>query len=53
MSCTVKIARPLRSYTCGASSVVADGETLSEVLADLGVEEAESARLKEAGVIGG
>lgn len=35
MSCTVKVASPLRSYTQGAASVSATGETLSEVLADL------------------
>ncbi len=34
MSCTVKIASPLRSYTKGAS-VHADGTTVAEVLADL------------------
>jgi sulfur-carrier protein len=35
MSCTVKIASPLRSYTSGASSVEADGSTVRDVLADL------------------
>lgn len=35
MACTVRIASPLRSYTAGAASVPADGETLREVLADL------------------
>jgi molybdopterin converting factor small subunit len=35
MTCTVRIASPLRSYTEGASSVAADGATLREVLAYL------------------
>lgn len=35
MSCTVRIASPLRSYTGGAASVEASGETVREVLADL------------------
>ena len=35
MSCTVRIASPLRSYTSGASSVTADGATLGEILANL------------------
>jgi sulfur-carrier protein len=35
MSCTVKIAGPLRSYTHGAASVNANGTTVVEVLADL------------------
>ncbi len=35
MSCTVRVASPLRSYTGGAASVAAQGDTLSEVLADL------------------
>jgi sulfur-carrier protein len=35
MSCTVRIASPLRSYTAGASSVAADGSTLQEVLTNL------------------
>jgi molybdopterin converting factor small subunit len=35
MSCTVRIASPLRSYTNGASRVDAAGATVSEVLADL------------------
>lgn len=35
MSCTVRVASPLRSYTLGASSVSADGESLAEVLGDL------------------
>jgi molybdopterin synthase sulfur carrier subunit len=35
MSCTVRIASPLRSYTSGAASVAADGDSLAEVLADL------------------
>jgi molybdopterin converting factor small subunit len=35
MSCTVKIASPLRSYTNGAASVNAKGASVMEVLADL------------------
>ncbi|HTW36951.1 MAG TPA: MoaD/ThiS family protein [Steroidobacteraceae bacterium] len=35
MSCVVRIASPLRSYTAGASSVAAEGATLEEVLAHL------------------
>jgi len=35
MSCTVKIASPLRSYTNGASTVVAEGASIAEVLANL------------------
>ena len=35
MSCIVKIASPLRSYTSGVSSVEAEGATLRNVLADL------------------
>jgi molybdopterin synthase sulfur carrier subunit len=35
MTCTVKVASPLRSYTQGAASVSATGSTLREVLADL------------------
>ena len=35
MSCTVRIASPLRSYTRGAASVAAAGSTVAEVLADL------------------
>jgi len=35
MSCTVKIASPLRSYTNGAASVNAQGASVIEVLADL------------------
>ena len=35
MSCVVRIASPLRSYTQGASSVRAEGATLTDVLADL------------------
>lgn len=35
MSCTVRIAGPLRSYTSGASSVAADGATLHDILANL------------------
>ena len=35
MSCTIRIASPLRSYTNGASSVQANGASVREVLADL------------------
>ncbi len=35
MSCTVRIASPLRSYTGGAASVTAAGGTVAELLADL------------------
>ncbi len=35
VSCTVRIASPLRSYTLGATSVTADGATLREILANL------------------
>lgn len=35
MSCTVRVASPLRSYTHNAASVSATGSTLHEVLADL------------------
>jgi molybdopterin converting factor small subunit len=35
MSCTVRIASPLRSYTGGAARVAAAGGTVAEVLADL------------------
>jgi sulfur-carrier protein len=35
MSCTVRIASPLRSYTAGASSVAAEGGTLKDVLSHL------------------
>jgi sulfur-carrier protein len=35
VSCTVRIASPLRSYTLGASSIAADGATLHEILANL------------------
>jgi sulfur-carrier protein len=35
MSCTVRVASPLRSYTLGASSVDAEGVSIGEVLADL------------------
>jgi len=35
MSCTVRIASPLRSYTAGASSIPAEGATLQDVLAHL------------------
>jgi len=35
MSCTVRIASPLRSYTNGAASVRASGTNVAELLADL------------------
>lgn len=35
MSVTVRVASPLRSYTNGASTVVGDGATVRDVLADL------------------
>jgi len=35
MSCTVRIASPLRSYTNGVASVHASGTNVAEVLADL------------------
>jgi molybdopterin converting factor small subunit len=35
MSCTVRIASPLRSYTAGAATLAARGRTLAEVLANL------------------
>lgn len=35
MSCTVRIASPLHSYTAGASRIEARGATLAEVLGDL------------------
>jgi len=35
VTCTVRVASPLRSYTEGASSVTASGTTINEVLADL------------------
>ncbi len=35
VSCTVRIASPLRSYTLGAASVTGDGATLREILANL------------------
>ena len=35
MSCTVRIASPLRSYTGGAAVVSANGESVTDVLADL------------------
>jgi molybdopterin synthase sulfur carrier subunit len=35
VSCTIRIASPLRSYTAGASSVTVDGATLQEILANL------------------
>jgi molybdopterin converting factor small subunit len=35
MPCTVRIASPLRSYTNGAATTPANGNTVAEVLADL------------------
>jgi sulfur-carrier protein len=35
LTCTVKIASPLRSYTHNQSSVESNGATLRDVLADL------------------
>ncbi len=35
MSCTVRIASPLRSYTAGVPALAARGSTLAEVLANL------------------
>jgi sulfur-carrier protein len=35
MSCTVRIASPLRSYTAGAATLAAHGSTVAEVLAHL------------------
>jgi len=35
MACTVRIASPLRSYTRGAASLTARGNTLAEVLGSL------------------
>jgi molybdopterin converting factor small subunit len=35
MSCTVRIASPLHSYTAGAARVEGRGGTLAEVLGDL------------------
>jgi molybdopterin converting factor small subunit len=35
MSCTVRIASPLHSYTAGAARVEGRGTTLAEVLGDL------------------
>jgi len=35
MSCTVRIASPLRSYADGAAQLRAHGDTLAEVLAHL------------------
>ena len=35
MSCTVRIASPLHSYTAGAARVDGRGDTLAEVLGDL------------------
>ncbi|HEY2275467.1 MAG TPA: MoaD/ThiS family protein [Steroidobacteraceae bacterium] len=35
MSCTVRIASPLHSYTAGASRVEGRGVTLAEVVGDL------------------
>ena len=35
MSCTVRVASPLHSYTAGAARVDGRGDTLAEVLGDL------------------
>lgn len=35
MTCTVKVASPLRSYTQGEASIAAQGNTLFDVLDDL------------------
>ena len=35
MTCTVRIASPLRSYTAGAATLTAHGSSLAEVLASL------------------
>lgn len=35
MSCSVKVASPLRSYTNGRATVQAEGGTVRELLADL------------------
>lgn len=35
MSCTIRIASPLRSYTGGAAAVPGEGGTVEEVLGDL------------------
>jgi molybdopterin synthase sulfur carrier subunit len=35
MSCTVRVASPLRSYTGGAQAVEAQGATVAELLADV------------------
>ncbi|HSY06744.1 MAG TPA: MoaD/ThiS family protein [Steroidobacteraceae bacterium] len=35
LTCTVRIASPLRSYTAGAAVLTARGRTLAEVLTDL------------------
>jgi molybdopterin synthase sulfur carrier subunit len=35
MSCTIRIASPLRSYTGGAAAVVGTGTTLAALLAQL------------------
>lgn len=35
MSCTVRVASPLRSYTLGAAIVDAKGVSLEEILVDL------------------
>jgi molybdopterin converting factor small subunit len=35
MTCSVRVASPLRSYTNGLATVVAEGGTVSELLADL------------------
>jgi molybdopterin converting factor small subunit len=35
MSCTIRIASPLHSYTAGASRIEGRGATIAEVLGDL------------------
>ncbi len=35
MNCTIRVASPLRTYTGGATSVIASGATVAELLADL------------------
>ncbi|HRX90757.1 MAG TPA: MoaD/ThiS family protein [Steroidobacteraceae bacterium] len=35
MSCTVRVASPLRSYTAGAAEVVANGTDIAALLMDL------------------
>jgi len=35
VTCTVRIASPLRSYTAGAATLTAHGSSLAEVLASL------------------